>query len=215
MTFLETGRIMSGSRLALKALSCAVIIASALLCHSLPVSGSALAQTAQSYEQDDVSDKAANPYADFLRRYVDWANRIEIEGQRSGLPLSGKQIELAKQIGIKHPEKVRLVFVDKVPFPDDDEDMRKVGEALGFIGPGVINNAQAFGYTIWVRNGYTLDRPKLAHELVHVQQIERSGNFGEFVFQYMMQLREHGHYDMPLEIEAYAANEEYKSHTHK
>ena len=169
----------------------------------------------ESKAHNEVSDETAHPYSDFLEKYVDWARGIEAEGQKRGTPLTGKQIELAREIGIKRPENVRLIFVESVPFPTDDEAMRKIGEVLGFIGPDVTNNAQAFGYTIWVRNGYTLDRPKLAHELVHVLQIERSGNFSEFVKQYMMQLRTHGHWNMPLEIEAYEANEKYKCATYE
>ncbi|MCJ8190032.1 hypothetical protein [Sphingomicrobium aestuariivivum] len=154
-----------------------------------------------------------DPYAQFLRKYVDWASIIEAEGQRRGTPLTSGQIELARQIGIQRPEEVRIIMVDAVPFPSENEDMRTMGEALGFIGPDVINNAQAFGYTIWVRDGYTLDRPNLAHELVHVMQIEREGDFSVFVRQYMMQLLEHGHMKMPLEIEAYEANEKFGCET--
>ena len=78
------------------------------------------------------------------------------------------------------------------------------------LGISVRDNAQAFGYTIWVRDGFTLDRPSLAHELVHVAQIERSEGFDAFVKRYMMELLEHGHADMPLEAEAYEANQAYR-----
>ncbi|MFB0612636.1 hypothetical protein [Aurantiacibacter poecillastricola] len=151
-----------------------------------------------------------DPQADFLARYIDWAKTIEASGQDRGTPLSSTQLELAREIGIEHPEKVRLVFVDAVPFPTHDEVMREVGEDLGFIGPGITNNAQAFGYTIWIRDGFALDRPGLAHELVHVAQIERSASFGDYVERYMQELSEHGHVDMPLEVEAYAANTKYR-----
>jgi hypothetical protein len=89
--------------------------------------------------------------------------------------------------------------------------MRKIGEELGFVGPGITNNAQAFGYTIWVRNGFDLTWPLLAHELVHVQQIERNASFGAFVEKYMKQLMAHGHENMPLEVEAYEANRTHAS----
>lgn len=156
------------------------------------------------------SGERHDPYADFIAKYTEWARSIEAEGMERGTPLTAQQIALASEIGIEHPENVRLVFVDAVPFPADDEDMRETGESLGFIGPDIINNAQAFGYSIWVRDGYSLDRPSLAHELVHVAQIERSASFREYVSRYMRELLEYGHRSMPLEVEAYEANRRYQ-----
>lgn len=210
MHFFKTDRALSGRAMCRKGFSGAVILSCAALSLSLPVTADALVDANKSESQQGVPNEKADPYAEFLAKYADWARSLEAEGQKRGTPLTGQQIELAKEIGIKRPENVRLIFVESVPFPTDDEAMRKIGEALGFIGPGVTNNAQAFGYTIWVRNGYTLDCAKLAHELVHVMQIERSGDFAEFVKQYMVQLRAHGHWSMPLEVEAYEANEKYK-----
>jgi hypothetical protein len=177
---------------------------------SLPVAAIAFASTGQHRAGSQISAEPNSRYADFLANYAAWAKNVEAEGMERGTPLSAEQIELASQIGIKHPENVRLVFVDAVPFPTNDEVMRRIGEKLGFIGPGVTNNAQAFGYTIWVRDGFTLDRPSLAHELVHVAQIERSEGFDAFVKRYMMELLERGHADMPLETEAYEANQAYR-----
>ena len=149
--------------------------------------------------------------AGFLEQYVNWAKATEAEGQERGVPLTPEQLELAVQLGIKHPEKVRLVFVDVVPFPIHDAQMRDAATQMGFIGPGVINNAQAFGYTIWVRKDFVLDRPSLAHELVHVEQIERSASFGSYAKAYMLELLNFGHEKMPLELEAYQANKKFSS----
>ena len=174
------------------------VAAGALTGAALMTGGGAFASTGQ-----------ADPLADFLTKYVAWAETIEAEGQERGTPLTAEQLELAKAVGIQHPKKVRLVYADTVPFPVEDPEMRAVGESMGFIGPGVINNAQAFGYTIWIRNGFTMDRPALAHELVHVMQIERSASFGAYAREYVPQLLEHGHSNMPLEVEAYEANRKF------
>ncbi|OWV34188.1 hypothetical protein B5C34_12465 [Pacificimonas flava] len=177
---------------------------------STPFTADAFTRVAESHADHRAPDGQGDQYARFFDKYVEWARTIEAEGQERGTRLTPGQVELGRQIGIEHPERVRLVFVDAVPFPAHDEEMRRIGESLGFIGPGVTNNAQAFGYTVWVRNGFALDRPSLAHELVHVAQIERSESFGAYVRQYMMELIEHGHLDMPLEVEAYEANREYE-----
>ena len=86
--------------------------------------------------------------------------------------------------------------------------LKTLGEALGFIGEGIINNAQAFGYSIYVRNGYELNRPKLAHELVHVLQIERS-NLDQVITQHFSGIAEFGYDKAPLEVEAFKANKQY------
>ncbi len=109
-----------------------------------------------------------------LPPYIDWATQTEAQGLSSGVALDAQQLLIAKEIGIKQPEKIRLVYVDEVPFPHEKPLLKAVGEALGFIGDGIVNNAQVFGYSIYVRVGYDLTTPRLAHELVHVLQIERS-----------------------------------------
>ena len=209
MKLTENREVGSPRRILLRR-SCAPLLSScAALFLSMPAAANSSVSDDQAEATQQIAAEEPDHYARFLQNYVNWASIIEAEGQQLGMPLTSNQIELASEVGIKRPEKVRIIFVDDVPFPKENEDMREMGEALGFIGSGVINNAQAFGYTIWVRNGYTLNRPSLAHELVHVMQIERNGDFGAFVKQYMLQLLEHGHMDMPLEIEAYAANEKF------
>ncbi len=144
-----------------------------------------------------------------LPPYIDWATQTEAQGLVSGVALEAKQLLIAKEIGIKQPEKIRLVYVEQVPFPHDNALLKTVGEALGFIGDGIVNNAQVFGYSIYVRTGYELTTPRLAHELVHVLQIERS-SLEAVVTQHFSDLATYGYNDSPLEVEAYKANQHYK-----
>ncbi|TYC89683.1 hypothetical protein [Novosphingobium sp. BW1] len=208
-TFGESRKIMSPRQMRKATLrrmapACGLILAALLSAAHAPTLASDTSDEAQ------VLGEQTDPHAEFLARYAAWAKGIETKGQARGTPLTAEQTDLARQIGIAHPEKVRLVHVEAVPFPTQDEAMRKMGESLGFIGPGITNNAQAFGYTIWVRDGFTLDRPSLAHELVHVAQIERSANFDAYVQRYMQELQTYGHAKMPLEVEAYEANRTYR-----
>lgn len=144
-----------------------------------------------------------------LPQYIAWASETEAAGLSLGQPLDEKQLVIAKEIGIKHPEQVRLVYVDEVPFPRDNIVLRLVGEALGFIGEGIVNNAQVFGYSIYVRKGYPLTIPSLAHELVHVLQIERS-SLEQVITQHFADLVQYGYDNSPLEVEAFQANEKYR-----
>jgi hypothetical protein len=144
-----------------------------------------------------------------LPPYIEWATATEVSGLTQGQALDAQQLRIAREIGIKQPEKVRLVYVDEVPFPHDNRLLKTVGEALGFIGEGIVNNAQVFGYSIYVRTGYELSTPRLAHELVHVLQIERSG-LEAVITQHFSDLATYGYNDSPLEVEAYKANQDYK-----
>ncbi|NME72938.1 hypothetical protein [Flammeovirga aprica] len=143
-----------------------------------------------------------------MPQYIDWAYETDRKGLELGVPLDDKALLLASDIGIVHPEKVRLVFVDEVPFPYENFALKTLGEALGFIGEGIINNAQAFGYSIYIRKDFDLTRPKLAHELVHVLQIERS-SLESVITQHFSDLAEYGYDNAPLEVEAYKANKKY------
>ncbi|TMP39332.1 hypothetical protein [Pseudoalteromonas rubra] len=144
-----------------------------------------------------------------LPQYISWAEETDKQGHQIGKPLDSKHLAIAKEIGIQSPEKVRIVYVDEVPFPHDNLALKALGEALGFVGEGIINNAQVFGYSIYVRHGFELTTPKLAHELVHVLQIERSG-LQAIVTQHFSDLAEYGYDNSPLEVEAFKANEIYK-----
>ena len=143
-----------------------------------------------------------------LPQYIEWAYETDRKGLESGTPLNARELSLAIDIGIQHPEKVRIVYVDEVPFPHENFALKTLGEALGFIGEGIINDAQVFGYSIYVRNGFELNRPKLAHELVHVLQIERS-SLDQIITQHFSDLAEYGYDSAPLEIEAFKANKDY------
>lgn len=144
-----------------------------------------------------------------LPQYIEWAAETEVRGLQVGVALNEQQLLIASEIGIQNPEKVRLVHVDEVPFPRENAVLNAVGEALGFIGEGIINNAQVFGYTIYVRKGYPLTTPNLAHELVHVLQIERS-SLEQVISQHFADLVAYGYDDSPLEVEAFKANERYR-----
>ncbi|MDO6567716.1 hypothetical protein Q4561_11660 [Alteromonas sp. 1_MG-2023] len=145
-----------------------------------------------------------------LPQYIDWAYETDIKGQEIGTPLDNKELLLAAEIGIVHPEKVRIVYVDEVPYPYENFALKVFGEAVGLIGEGIINNAQVFGYSIYSRKDFKLNRPKLAHELVHVLQIERS-SLDNVINQHFSDMAEYGYGKAPLEVEAFKANKKYSA----
>lgn len=145
-----------------------------------------------------------------LPQYIDWAYKTDKRGLEIGKPLNQKELALAAEIGINNPENVRIVYVDEVPYPYENVALKFFGEAVGLIGEGIINNAQVFGYSIYARKDFVLTRPKLAHELVHVLQIERS-SLDKIVTQHFFDMAHYGYDKAPLEVEASKANEVYSA----
>ncbi|SDS67057.1 hypothetical protein SAMN05192545_1824 [Maribacter dokdonensis] len=148
-------------------------------------------------------------YEKLIPQYVSWAVSVDQAGIKIGEYLNEKELLLAKEVGVKFPEKVRIVYVDEVPFPYENEHLKQMGLSLGFIGKDIKNEAQAFGYSIYVRKDLNFTISKLAHELVHVMQIERSDSFFTYVIQYLNDLAKYGYSKSPLEIEAFQANKKY------
>jgi len=149
------------------------------------------------------------PLEKLLPQYVSWAMATDNKGLKIGIALNEKEILLAKEIGIEFPEKVRIIYVDEVPFPSENEQLKQMGLSLGLIGEGIDNQAQVFGYSVYVRKGLNFTFSMLAHELVHVMQVEREGSFGSLVRQYFTEVATYGYANAPLEVEAYKANTKY------
>lgn len=145
-----------------------------------------------------------------IGQYIDWAADIDKSGRQQGITLSAAQQVIAREVGVSAPELVRLIYLPAVPFPVDNPGLKLLGESLGFIGPDIVNNAQVFGYTIYVRDGFVLDTPKLAHELVHVRQIEQS-SFQAITLWHLWDLVWYGYKHSRIEAEAFLANEKYAS----
>jgi len=145
----------------------------------------------------------------FVAEYSQWAGEIEQQAFKTGEKLSAVDLEMARKIGVKAPEKIRVVTQKDVPFPKHNKFLLGIGETLGLVGPGVINNAQVFGHAIYVAEHYELDRPRTAHELVHVMQFEREGSFANVLQLYLKEVATYGYDNAPLEVEAYQANKDY------
>jgi hypothetical protein len=165
--------------------------------------GSMVSLQAQANEERDLS------YETLLPQYITWAVATDKQGMEIGKPLDKAELLLARDLGVTFPEKVRVVYVDEVPYPYDNEGLKQLGLSLGFIGEGIVNEAQVFGYSIYVRKDLNLTVAKLAHELVHVMQIERTGSFSTYALQYLTDLAQYGYAKAPLELEAFKANKTY------
>ncbi|WP_038176231.1 hypothetical protein [Vibrio pacinii] len=121
-----------------------------------------------------------------------------------GAPLLPQYLEIANKIGIKHPERVRVFYAEQLPLPENKSLLFQM-QRLGLDSPYFTGTT--FGYGIWISNKAKGDKQLIAHELIHVKQIEELG-LEEFTKKYLLQLAIFGYAEAPIEIEAYenAAN---------
>ena len=129
----------------------------------------------------------------------------EKEAIEKGIPLTSYQLEVAKKIGLKHPEKVRIYYVNKLPFPSDPT-LAALARKYGYSSP--MMGAYTYGYGIWMKKAAKGDRELMSHELIHVRQAEQLGLM-EQTKQYLMQLFIYGYAKAPMELEAYSEASKY------
>jgi hypothetical protein len=145
----------------------------------------------------------------FAREFAAWAAPIEAQARREGRPLSPRMLVIAREMGLPDPEAPRVLVVDTIPFPHENAFLRDLGLRLGLIGPGITGNAQIFGEMILSRESFAHAIPLVAHELMHVRQVQAAGGFEPFLRRYLREVRTHGYRQAPYEVEAHAMNERY------
>jgi hypothetical protein len=115
-----------------------------------------------------------------------WAKTQEELILKHGVALAPGQIADAQRAGVQEPSRVRVLVVDRIPLPEDEE----LAEAARFAQ--IITDASrgvAIGYGIIIRADSWRDRELLLHQLVHVAQCERSGGLESFVGKYLSDRR--------------------------
>jgi hypothetical protein len=96
----------------------------------------------------------------------------------------------ARRAGVKSPERVRILKVDFLPRPENEDAMFVAGR-IGLYQPH--STALTFGYAICLRRDFGNDRQLLVHELVHVAQYERLGGVRPFLNVFLRECIEPGH----------------------
>lgn len=128
-----------------------------------------------------------------------WVAAHEQKILRLGVPLTAGEIADALEMGVAHPEKIRLMKADNIPLLNGV----LVKIAARFF-PDISANTVGLSlrYGIYVRSRYWRNRGLVAHECVHTGQYERLGGISEFLRVYFTQCLETGYPDAPLEQEA-------------
>lgn len=111
-----------------------------------------------------------------------------IHQSSSSLHLTDAQQADARRIGLRHPDRVRLLYVETIPVLD------------GFPPP---KRGLAARYGIFVGAAFREERRLVVHELVHTMQYERYGGIEEFLRPYLYECLFPPYYPHgPLEQEA-------------
>lgn len=132
-----------------------------------------------------------------LHLFVDWAKEREVEALQHGASLNEEETALARLVGVRHPERVRIVRKTQMPLPAIDK-LRGVIVKLGFANPATLSIT--YGYAMFMHPD--IPRFEFVHELFHVRQYEELGGTRNFLARYMAELVTYGHDKSPLEVEA-------------
>ena len=101
-------------------------------------------------------------------------------------------------VGIKHPEKIRVLIVEKIPMPLPP--LLYLAVKFGWRAGGTIGMALRYG--IFIQADHANDRRLLIHELAHTLQYERLGGLRPFLQRYLHECLTAGYPFGPLEEEA-------------
>jgi hypothetical protein len=138
---------------------------------------------------------------------IEWAIKEEADALKNGEPLNRAESEYAKAIGIRHPEKVRLLKVYAIPFPTDPM-IRLAANEKGFVLSEM--RGLTLGYAIFIREDCWRQLSLVVHELAHVHQYESHGGLSllrQFVLEYFID----GYSNSSLEREAVSIEQRFLS----
>jgi len=130
-----------------------------------------------------------------------WATEQEREILRDGVSLSAGEIADACAIGVKEPDRVRLLRIETIPRPTQPQ-LRAACVAIDFLTPA--KSGLTLGHGIFIRSDCWGDRSLIVYELVHVAQYERFGGILPFLRSYLFECLTVEYSAAPLEQEAIA-----------
>jgi hypothetical protein len=134
-------------------------------------------------------------------RAVAWAETLAANARPSGVPLSPALTAIARKVGVRAPEKVRIIVLDDIPLPDDPV-LKGAALSVGLSQGDAAG--MTLGHTIFLRRGYENDLRVASHELRHVAQYEASGGIAGFLAVHLADLVAFGYEDSPFEVDARA-----------
>ncbi len=128
-----------------------------------------------------------------------WAWRTERRTLRLGRPLFSSEWSAAEHVGVRHPEKVRVLALEEIPVPGLPW-MHLLAARWGFDRRHI--GGLCLRYAILLRRDLAAQPLIMAHELVHTAQYERHRSLSGFLLTYLLQCLRCGYANAALEREA-------------
>ena len=150
----------------------------------------------------DALKKKIEPY---IEPSIAWVYENETNAFENGVALTNEEKRIAKEIGVRDADKVRVVYVDTFPFPKN-QFLAEFADIHGFDSPQLAG--MTYRYGIYIRHGHGFILP---HKLVHVRQFEEMG-VQRFMERYFLELTVMGYRDAPLEVKARHDSKMYQKH---
>jgi hypothetical protein len=134
-------------------------------------------------------------------RAIEWAVGLSTAAHAAGVALIPDLVALAWHVGVKHPERIRVCRVERVPLPTEPE-LARAAEQVGLAEGEMLG--LTLGYVVFLRRGSESDPRLLSHEFRHVAQYEACGGIPQFLFTHLNHLVAFGYQDSPFEVDARA-----------
>jgi hypothetical protein len=135
---------------------------------------------------------------------IAWAELQSRKATQEGEALSESGKAMAKEVGVRQPELIRVIMVDQLPLPDDPL-LKEAAIKTGLLGPHMAG--LTLGHSILIVRG-NLNFRLLSHECRHVHQYEMHGSIAAFLPVYLEQIATVGYDNAPLEQDARAYERE-------
>ena len=129
-----------------------------------------------------------------------WANQLAYRVSIGGEPLDEAGLAIARKVGVRHPEKIRIGYVRELPLPDNFI-LRIAAVKTGMFNSRTVGFT--LGYSVLIQEHCDSVRLRL-HEFRHVHQYESAGEISSFLPIYLRQILKFGYWQAPFEIDARA-----------
>jgi hypothetical protein len=128
-----------------------------------------------------------------------WARAQEKKILARGEPLAPDEAAVARAAGVREPQRIRVLRVERAPVPAA-RALAWLARRAGLPGPDV--DGMTLGHGIYLCTQGRGSARLLAHECRHVYQYERAGSVGAFIAAYLREVAAFGYRDAPLEADA-------------
>ena len=130
----------------------------------------------------------------------EWIEQQENDIFSKGRCLTFNETQIAKNIGIKNFDIIKVFESEFVPQPKN-KIILEMGEQFGLLNKERTKGI-CFRYGIFINKKATNKNLVLIHEFIHTLQYEKFGSVEKFLYQYIKECIELGYENSPLELEA-------------